>query len=76
MTDQFKQFIVSVNGSTDRAQIKDLVNNMPTLDSHFLRIAYRKLSPNIDLTQFVECPSCGYEMEMQVPFTAEFFWPK
>jgi hypothetical protein len=76
MTDQFKQFIVSINGLTDRMQIKNLVENMPTLDSHYLRIAYRKLAPNIDLTKFVECDSCGYEMEMQVPFTADFFWPK
>ena len=76
MTDQFKQFIVSVNGLDDRESIRNLVENMPTMDTHYLRVAYRKVAPNIDLSQLVECSTCGHEMEMMVPFTAEFFWPK
>jgi hypothetical protein len=76
MTDQFKQFVVSVNGVEDRAQISSFIDNMPANDSRFLRLAYKKVVPNIDLQQYFECNSCGFEQEMEVPFTTDFFWPK
>lgn len=76
MTDQFKQFIVSINGVEDRNQISSFIENMPANDSRFLRLAYKRLVPNIDLQQYFECNSCGYEQEMEVPFTTDFFWPK
>ncbi len=76
MTEQFKQFVVSINGVDDKNQISSFINNMPANDSRFLRLAYRKVVPNIDLQQYFECNSCGYEQEMEVPFTTDFFWPK
>ena len=76
LTDQLKQFIVSVNGSDDRTHINKFINSMPTMDSHFLRVAYRNAVPNVDLAQTFTCSACSYEAEMEVPFTAEFFWPK
>ena len=30
--------------------------------------------PNIDLTQNFTCQSCDSSMEMEVPFTVDFFW--
>jgi len=76
LTDQFKQFVVSVNGVDDKIQIGKFIDNMPANDSRWLRTAYGKLVPNIDATQDFECPSCGFEQEMEVPFTYNFFWPK
>lgn len=76
LTDSFKQFIVSINGVTDRAQINGFIENMPASDSRWLRTAYARLVPNIDATQDFECPACGYQQEMEVPFTSDFFWPK
>ena len=76
LTDTFKQFVVSINSVTDRRQITHFIDNMPAADSRWLRIAYGKLVPNIDATQDFECPSCGYQQEMEVPFTSDFFWPK
>ena len=76
MTDQFKQFIVSVQGVDDKKQISSFIDNMPANDSRFLRLAYKKLVPNVDLLRHFECDSCGYEQEMEVPFTTDFFWPK
>ena len=76
LTDQFKQFIVSLNGIEDRTQINSFVSNMPTLDSTMLRMAYRRIVPNIDMTQYFVCSECSAEAELEVPFTAEFFWPK
>jgi hypothetical protein len=76
LTDQFRQFIVGVNGSDDAALINSLVENMPAYDSRFLRYTYQGIVPNIDLTQDFECPNCGLEQEMEVPFTTDFFWTR
>lgn len=76
MTDQFKQFIVSVQGVEDKKQISSFVENMPANDSRFLRIAYKKLVPNVDMQRDFECTACGHQQELEVPFTTEFFWPK
>ena len=76
VTDQMKAFIVSLNEVRDASQIADFVDNMPAKDSRFLRKTYVNLVPNIDLTQSVKCQNCFTEVEMEVPFTTEFFWPK
>jgi len=76
MTEQFKLFTVSVNGYTELVTITSFVENMPATDARYLRGAYQKLVPNVDLTQEFACESCSYEMEMEVPFTADFFWPR
>jgi len=75
LTDMFKRMIVSINGVDDRSQISEFVDNMPALDSRFLRLAYQDAVPNLELSQAVECPHCGYTTEMEVPITGEFFWP-
>ena len=75
-TSQLKRVIVSVNGIQDRNQISSFVDNMPAIDSRFLRAVLRQLNPEVDTTQTFVCASCGHEEEMEVPFTVEFFWPK
>lgn len=75
LTDQFRTFITSVNGVTDRETINGFINNMPASDSRFLRTAYEKIVPNIDMRQNFTCDSCGYEDKMEVPLSADFFWP-
>jgi len=76
MTDQFREFIVSVNGNSDRAIVNRLIDNMPAKDSRFLRNLYAKVTPNVDLERVVTCPSCAVENELVIPFSAAFFWPK
>ena len=76
MTEQFKLFIVSVNGHTDMNSVHSFIENMPASDSRYLRTAYAAIMPNVDLTQEFFCIACGYETEMEVPFTPDFFWPK
>ena len=75
VTRQLKQFILSVNGANDRNSINQLVDNLPTMDARHLRLAYKLVSPNIDLTQHYVCSACDHEQEMEVPLTADFFWP-
>jgi len=76
LTEQFKRFIVTVEGVDDRSLIERFINNMPAYDSRYLRGAYAEVMPNVDLTQSYECSFCGYQQDMEVPFTSEFFWPK
>jgi hypothetical protein len=76
LTDTLRAYVVSVNDETSKAVINNFINSMPARDSKFLRNVYSKIIPNIDMTQGYECPDCGYEEEVEVPLTAEFFWPK
>jgi hypothetical protein len=75
VTRQLKQIIVAVNGNTEQKNINFLVDNMPTSDSRHLRTVYKLATPNIDMTQTFECGECGHEQDMEVPLTADFFWP-
>ena len=75
VTDQYKKFIVSVNGYKERDVINYYIDNMPAADSRSLRLAYKKITPNIELKGDFECPSCGHIQELEVPLGADFFWP-
>ena len=75
-TTNLRFMITSVNGITEQKSINAFINSMPALDARFLRRTYDTLMPNIDLTQHFECQNCGFDMDMEVPFTTDFFWPK
>ena len=75
LTDQLKMMIVSVNGHADQKSIQAFINGLPARDSRYLRTAYEKVVPNVDMTQLFSCGSCGFEQEVSMPFTAAFFWP-
>jgi len=75
VTRQLKNIIVSVNGDDSSQAIQYLVNNIPSIDSRHLRMAYELASPNIDMAHHFECAGCDYEQYMEVPLTADFFWP-
>jgi hypothetical protein len=76
LTTQMKLFIVSIQGITDRPKINEAVSIMLARDSRALRDAYKRITPNIDLTQDFACSECSYSGDMEVPFTTDFFWPK
>lgn len=76
LTDQFRMFIVSVNGHSDPKSINEFVNGVPASDSRYLRTIYEKVVPNVDMTQNFICNSCNYDAAMEVPLSADFFWPK
>ena len=75
ITDQFRKFVVSVNGYGERSVIDHVAPKLPAQDSMFLRGAYKKCSPDIKISNDFTCPSCGNEQELEVPFGADFFWP-
>lgn len=76
LTDTLKSIITSVAGIKDRKQINQFVENMPAMDSRYLRSVYQKLIPNIDMTQEFVCNECGHEQDLEVPVTTDFFWPR
>lgn len=72
---QLRSIVVSVNGDSTPQAINYLVENMPSRDSRHLRMVIRQATPDIDLTQQFSCTECGHQQEMEVPLTADFFWP-
>tara|TARA_R100000008_G_scaffold85515_1_gene75670 strand:+ start:750 stop:1604 length:855 start_codon:yes stop_codon:yes gene_type:complete len=75
VTRQITNIVVAVNGDASAEAINYLVANIPSMDSRHLRLAYRLATPNVDLTQSFECSECQHEQDMEVPLTADFFWP-
>ena len=76
LTDQFKAFIISVNGNDEKNVVSSFIDNMPAYDSKHLRNLYSDITPNIDMEQVISCPECANISEVSVPFTVQFFWPK
>ena len=74
-TELLKRLLISVNDVTNGSEISDFIDNMPALDSRFLRACVVGATPNVDMTQLYSCDNCGYESDMEVPLTADFFWP-
>ena len=76
LTDQLRKIIVSVNGVDEMKIINQFIANLPAFDSRYLRGAYLKAVPGLDMTQDFVCESCGFEKEVDIPLTVDFFWSK
>ncbi len=68
--------IVSANDVTDRAMIAKLVGLLPLRDAQFARATYEAIKPDLDMGFPFTCESCNHTTRMEMPLTAEFFWPK
>ena len=75
LIDMFKKFVVSLNEITDRKQVDEFLELMPASDSKILRQKYGELVPNVDMDLSFECNTCDHEQTMEVPLSADFFWP-
>ena len=73
VTRQLRQIVVAVNGDTQQQNY--VIDNMPSSDARHLRLMYKLTAPDIDMTQDFTCSNCGHEQDMEVPLTADFFWP-
>jgi predicted RNA-binding Zn-ribbon protein involved in translation (DUF1610 family) len=76
LTDHMKNYVISASNQGSPVNPHEFIDNMPALDSRYLRSTYRDLMPNVELVQHYECNDCGYEQDLEVPFTSDFFWPK
>ena len=75
VSDQLRTMIVSVEGHKDRQVVNSYVNSITTQDSRYLRLALKAITPDVRVAEDFECPSCGHQQELEVPFGADFFWP-
>ena len=75
-TDLLKMIIVSVGQVTDRAEVEKFIDNMPSMDSLAIRRLYSSITPDIDMKQDFDCPSCGTTTALAVPLGSDFFWPQ
>jgi len=73
LTTRLKYSIVSFDGETDINKIGNLVQNMLSRDSLFLRHKISEVSPDIELKQEIEIG--GDMVEVDIPLTINFFWP-
>ena len=76
LTDQLKMIAVSINGNEDKTLIHRAIDALPAFDSRYLRAAYAKIQPGLDMTQEFSCDACGFEKEVEMPLTVDFFWSK
>jgi len=72
--DQLRMITVSVNGMSDQNILKVFSEKLPAIDGRYIRSAYAKLNPGPKMEQEFKCPSCGFEKEVDIPMTVNFFW--
>jgi len=76
LIDQLKMLIVSIQQVTDKNVLQQAMEVMPAADSKFLRKTYDSIIPNLNLKNTFVCKECEHEEVLEVPLTADFFWPK
>ena len=76
VTTRLKQAIIAVNGSREKKDIREFVDNyLLAADARALRDYMRKITPDLDLT-FTFIGSDGYIQEgVDLPIDASFFYP-
>jgi len=66
--------IVEINGESDKEKISQMINNLPIMDSKFIKKFIKENEPSLDLKRVVKAPS-GAEVNLEVTFGVEFFRP-
>ena len=74
ITTRLKYLITNFDGTEDKLEIGELVQNMLSKDSLALREEISRVSPDIEMKQEVEFPG-GDTVEVAIPMTVNFFWP-
>ena len=78
LTSRFKYMIVAIDEEDDKTAIRAFVDNeFLSRDSLAFRQYVETVSPDVDMTVYFECDSCGHEDEtVQMPMNVNFFWPR
>jgi hypothetical protein len=74
VTWRLQKEIVEINGNTDKSEIAKFVEQMPILDSKFIRNFMNENEPRLDMSRVVSTPS-GEKMTVNVGFGVDFFRP-
>ena len=76
VTTRLRKVITSVDGDESVGTINNFVNNeFLSRDSKAFRDYLMSITPDVDLNIIIDFSS-GEEVEVTVPMTVEFFWPK
>jgi len=76
LTTRLKETILSVDGSYDRKEVENFVDNeLFAADSRAFRAYLKEVSPDIDLTWEFISEETGERREMSLPIDLTFFWP-
>lgn len=70
--------IVTVNGESKiQAELQIYIENLPAMDSNYLRQACAHFSGDLGLNTDCKsiCPRCNEEIDFNLPFSSEFFRP-
>jgi len=75
LSTRLKHLITSVNGDTDKKVIREFVDNyLLAKDSRAFREHLKQIQPDIELkAKFIN--ENGVEEDIDIPITANFFWP-
>ncbi len=76
LTTRLKYLITSIEGNTDRINIRNFVEEkMTAKDSSALRRHIREHNPDVDMTFDFKCSECDYERRLDMPLGASFLFP-
>ena len=73
ITTRLKYQIVSIEGDTDKNNIRSFTEQMLAQDSRALRKYIKDISPDINLSTKVKID--GVEEDIDIPISLSFFWP-
>ena len=71
---RLSKMIVDIDGNSDRGDINKFVENMPIMDSKYIKNFMLKNEPKLDLIKEVIAPS-GERVMVNIAFGVEFFRP-
>jgi hypothetical protein len=76
LTTRLKHTILSIDGDTDKATIREFVDTeLLAVDSRALRNYIKDMSPDVDLTFNFEGEDGTIVNNVQIPIGVTFFWP-
>ncbi len=75
VTDQLTAIIARVNEITDPTLLAQFAERVPTRVSRAIRNTYDALVPDLDMTLAFECTNCAHVGKVDMPISADFFWP-
>lgn len=75
ITTRLSTIILSVDGNSNKIDVRKFVENMPSKDSLAFRNYYKDNLPELDTSFMFNCPHCGLERKENTPMGVSFFWP-
>jgi hypothetical protein len=76
LTTRIARMIIAIDGSEDRKEITDFVNNyLLAIDSRAIRDHIKRVQPDVNMTITFIDEETGDTFDMSLPIGVNFFWP-